>query len=72
MDWPRVYAPLLFVPRNAAISAVRCAARESISGKLVAGVAPAGAGAGAGAGVLAAGAGVTAAMVGFPAPSIVW
>ena len=70
MDWPRVYAPLLFVPRNAAISAVKCAARESISGKLVAGVAPAGAGAGAG--VLAAGAGVTAAMVGFPAPSIVW
>ena len=63
-----MYAPLLFVPRNAAISAVRCASRESISGKLDAGVAPAG----AGAGVIAAGVGLTAAMVGFPAPSIVW
>ncbi len=68
MDWPRVFEPLLFVPRNAAISAVRCAARESISGKLVGGVAPLGAGAGS----AAAGAGVTAAMVGFPALSIVW
>ena len=56
----------MLVPLNAAISAERCAARESISGKLDAGVAPAGAGA------IAAGVGLTAAMVGFPAPSIVW
>ena len=56
----------MFVPLNAAISAETCAARESISEKLDAGVAPAGAGA------VAAGAGVTAAMVGFPAPSVVW
>ena len=58
----------MIVPLNAAISAETCAARESISEKLDAGVAPAGAGAGS----VAAGAGVTAAMVGFPAPSIVW
>ena len=58
----------MFVPLNAAISAETCAARASISENLDAGVAPAGAGAGA----VAAGAGVTAAMVGFPAPSIVW
>ena len=56
------------VPRSAAISAVKCAAREARSGKLDAGVAPAG----AGAGVIAAGVGLTAAMVVFPAPSIVW
>ena len=63
-----MYEPLLFVPLNAAISAETCAARESISEKLDAGVAPAVAGAGS----VAAGAGVTAAMVGFPALSIVW
>ena len=63
-----MYEPLLFVPLNAAISAETCAARESISEKLDAGVAPAG----AGAGVMAAGVGLTAAMVVFPAPSIVW
>ena len=68
MGWPRVYEPLLLVPLNAAISAETCAARESISGKLDAGVAPVGAGAGA----VAAGAGVTAATVVFPAPSVVW
>ena len=50
----------MLVPLNAAISAERCAARESISGKLEAGV------------VAAAGAGVTAATVVFPAPSVVW
>ena len=63
-----MYEPLLFVPLNAAICAETCAARESISGKLDAGVAPVGAGAGA----VAAGAGVTAATVVFPAPSVVW
>ena len=59
---------MLFVPLNAAISAETCAARESISGNLDAGVAPAVAGAGS----VAAGACVTAAMVGFPALSMVW
>ena len=58
----------MFVPLNAAISAETCAARASISENLDGGVAPAVGGAGS----VAAGACVTAAMVGFPALSIVW
>ena len=58
----------MFVPLNAAISAETCAARASISANLDGGVVPAVGGAGS----VAAGACVTAAMVGFPALSIVW
>ena len=58
----------MFVPLNAAISAETCAARASISANLDRGVVPAVGGAGS----VAGGVCVTAAMVGFPALSIVW
>ena len=58
----------MFVPLNAAISADTCAASASISENLEVDVALAVGGAGS----VAAGACVTAAMVGFPALSMVW